>query len=51
MNQLQQKISSLVQVSLNTKQDFALDYFSWGRDGRHVVDNTEKIPVPHTEKK
>jgi len=22
------------------------DYFSWGRDGRHKVDNAEKIPEP-----
>lgn len=26
------------------KWDVPKDYFNWGRDPRHIIDNTEKIP-------
>jgi FkbM family methyltransferase len=45
MNALQQKISSKIESQkINAGEDLTLDYFSWGRDKRHVVDNTEKMP-------
>lgn len=49
MNTLQQKISSKIESSkLDGGEDLILDYFSWGRDKRHVVDNTEKMPTVRT---
>jgi FkbM family methyltransferase len=46
MNTLQQKIFSKIESSkLSEGEDLILDYFSWGRDKRHVIDNTEKMPT------
>jgi FkbM family methyltransferase len=45
MNELQQQIALTVQAALKSKNRLPLDYFSWGRDKRHVVDNTEKMPL------
>lgn len=50
MNSLQQKISSIIRANSDSRNDVALDYFSWGRDERHVVDNTEKMPPIKTAK-
>lgn len=49
MNTLQKKISSKIESSkLDEGEDLILDYFSWGRDKRHVVDDTEKMPTVRT---
>ena len=51
MNTLQQKIFSKIESSkLSENEDLILDYFSWGRDKRHAVDNTEKMPTVRTAK-
>ena len=49
MNTLQQNISSKIEsAKLSEGEDLIVDYFSWGRDKRHVVDNTEKMPTVRT---
>ena len=50
MNLLQQKIYSAVESATNSNKKFTVDYFSWGRDKRHMVDNTEKMPSPDKAK-
>ena len=36
----------LLENSKIDKWDVPKDYFSWGRDPRHTIDNTEKMPEP-----
>jgi FkbM family methyltransferase len=45
VNELQQEITLIVQAALKSNSKLFLDYFSWGRDKRHVVANTEKKPL------
>ncbi|MDH5434558.1 MAG: FkbM family methyltransferase [Gammaproteobacteria bacterium] len=45
MKDLQSHITEIIKVKLNHKERTApLDYFSWGRDTRHMVDDTERLP-------
>jgi FkbM family methyltransferase len=46
MKNLELHVSEIIRNKLK-KNDFdapPVDYFSWGRDGRHVVDDTERLP-------
>jgi FkbM family methyltransferase len=52
MKDLESHISEIIQDKL--KQDnwnVPLDYFSWGRDSRHIVDNTERLPDIPSQKR
>ena len=46
MNKLEMHIFKIINDKLD-KNRFAtpVDYFSWGRDSRHIVDDTEELPV------
>ncbi|WP_288371800.1 FkbM family methyltransferase [uncultured Algoriphagus sp.] len=53
MKNLRFEIEQILQNTSKIKEwDIPKDYFNWGKDPRHVVDNTEKMPVnPNLKKK
>ena len=51
MKNLESHITAIIHEKL--KRDgwsIPLDYFSWGRDSRHIVDNTERLPSLTSQK-
>jgi FkbM family methyltransferase len=49
---LEQRVSAIALDSLRRESwDVPLDYFNWGRDARHKVDNTEALPFEPTATK
>jgi hypothetical protein len=45
MNELENKIIRILKASGRHHSKIPLDYFSWGRDGRHISNSNEKMPV------
>lgn len=51
MKNLESHIAEIIHEKLRQNSlDVPLDYFSWGRDSRHIVDNTERLPAPLSQK-
>ena len=51
MENLELHIKGIINEKLNRDSwGVPLDYFSWGRDTRHIVDNTERLPTYTSQK-
>lgn len=52
MNELESHLRSLMLTRMGRKKkDVPRDYFNWGRDPRHIVERTERLPVIESQKK